>query len=68
MNTSASGNDPLSLLRPALSQLVHLWMPGVDVDPAMGKLWEGLERHPGYSKQYDRVVTRIRDEIGLKSA
>jgi len=68
MSASANGHDPIALLRPALSQLVHLWMPGIDVDPAMGRLWEGLERHPGYSKQYDRVVTRIRDEIGLKSA
>jgi hypothetical protein len=67
MRAAAAGNDPLPLLRPALSQLVHLWMPGVGVDPVMARLWEGLERHPGYSKQYDRVVTRIRDEIGLMS-
>jgi hypothetical protein len=65
-NASANGNDPRPLLRPALAQLVHLWLPGVDMDPAMGNLWEGLERHPGYSKQYDRAVTRIRDEISLQ--
>jgi hypothetical protein len=63
-----AGDDSLRLLRPALDQLVRLWMPGADENPVMRMLWDGLERHPGYTRQWDSMVARVRDQIQLRGS
>jgi hypothetical protein len=63
----AAGREPLDILRTAVERLLHLWMPGAHVDPAMRTLWEALERRPGFSLQWNAQVARIRDQITLQT-
>jgi hypothetical protein len=50
-------------LRPAVDHLLHLWMPGARVDPALLPVWEGIERRPGFSRQWETSVERVRDQV-----
>lgn len=59
------GEEPIDVIGPAVERLLHLWMPGVHVHPALAILWESLERRPGYSLQWNAHVARIRDQIAL---
>jgi hypothetical protein len=52
-------------LRPALDYLLHLWMPGARIDPAHRDLWDAMERQPGFSRQWQSIVGRIRDQLAL---
>lgn len=61
----AFGEEPISILGPAVERLLHLWMPGVHVPPSLCALWESLDRRPGYSLQWSAHVARIRDQIAL---
>jgi hypothetical protein len=54
-------------LRPAVDHLLHLWMPGARVDPALLGLWEGLDRRPGFSRQWRVLVDRVRDQLALST-
>jgi hypothetical protein len=54
-------------LRPAIDHLLHLWMPGAHVGPAMLPLWHCLEQRPGFSKQWLATVARIRDQLALRT-
>jgi hypothetical protein len=63
----ALGRDPIDILVTATERLLHLWMPGAGVDPALSPLWEALERQPGFSRQWDAQVARIRDQISLQT-
>lgn len=62
-----SSDDPRTLakLRPAIDHLLHLWMPGVLVAEPLRPLWESLERWPGFTKQWQATVSRIRDQIAV---
>jgi hypothetical protein len=62
---SASGAAAIDRLRPAIDQLLHLWMPGAHVSRPLLSLWESLESRPGFSRQWQAVVARIRDQIAL---
>ncbi|MCY1144749.1 SCO2521 family protein [Actinoplanes sp. Pm04-4] len=53
------------LLRPAVDYFLHLWMPGARVDESLTSVWESLERRPGFTRQWDTSVARIRDQINL---
>jgi hypothetical protein len=65
---SARGDDDRTdMLASAVERLVHLWMPGAHVDPAMQPLWEKLERAPGFSLQWRAQVAQIRDLIALRT-
>lgn len=64
---SLPGPDPLRRLRPAVDHLLHLWMPGARVDPALAPLWAGLEVRPGFSRQWTGAVQRIRDHLALQA-
>lgn len=54
-------------LRPAVDHLLHLWMPGARVDPALLAVWEGLDRRPGFTRQWRALVDRIRDQLALRT-
>lgn len=63
----AGGGEPMDVLRPAVERLLHLWMPLAHVDPAMHPLWSALELEPGFTRQWDTQVARIRDQIALQT-
>ena len=50
-------------LRPAIDYLLHLWMPAARVDRSVRTLWKELESQPGFTRQWDASVSRIRDQI-----
>lgn len=59
--------DVTRRLAPAVDQLLHLWMPGVHVDPSLEEYWASLERRPGFSLQWRSLVDRIRDQLALNT-
>jgi hypothetical protein len=54
-------------LRPAIDHLLHLWMPAARIDPAVEPLWAGLERRPGFSRQWKASVEQVRDQVAVNS-
>ena len=52
-------------LRPAIDNLLHLWMPAARLEKFMLPLWESLEQRPGFTKQWDVSVGWIRDQVAL---
>jgi hypothetical protein len=52
-------------LRPVIDHLLHLWMPAARVRQDLLTLWESLERRPGFSRQWQASVDRIRDQIAV---
>ncbi|MFF5494419.1 SCO2521 family protein [Streptomyces aquilus] len=64
----AEGPDALTALRPAVEHLIHLWMPAARGDHALRGLWNVLEQNPGFTRQWDNLVQRIRDRLALLNA
>jgi len=64
---AVGGASPVPALRPAVDHLLHLWMPGAHVDPALRPLWDVLERDPGFSRQWQNLVQRIRDQLAVQA-
>jgi hypothetical protein len=64
---SAGGPGAVLSLRPAVDHLLHLWMPTAHVDRALAPLWEVLEREPGFTRQWQTLVQRIRDQVALQA-
>lgn len=62
---SVDGPEPLTRLRPAIDHLLHLWMPGARVAQSLLPMWDSLERRPGFTRQWQATVTRIRDQIAV---
>jgi hypothetical protein len=54
-------------LRPAIDYLLHLWMPTARLKESMLPLWGSLERQPGFTKQWEASVNRIRDQVALST-
>lgn len=54
-------------LRPAIDYLLHLWMPAARLNESMLPLWGILERQPGFTKQWEASVSRIRDQVALST-
>ncbi|WP_034593785.1 SCO2521 family protein [Hamadaea tsunoensis] len=52
-------------LRPAIDELVHLWMPAARSDETGRRLWQVLEQQPGFSRQWRAGVHRVRDQLAL---
>jgi len=63
----AGGRESMDVLRPAVERLLHLWMPGAHVDRVMRPLWEVIELEPGFSREWNAQVARIRDQIALET-
>jgi hypothetical protein len=54
-------------LRPAVDCLMHLWMPAARVDRSLAGVWESIERRPGFSRQWQSSVDRVRDQIAIST-
>ena len=54
-------------LRPAVDHLLHLWMPYAHVDCSLLHLWDVLERDPGFTRQWQNLVQRIRDQLAVQA-
>lgn len=52
-------------LRPAIDCLLHLWMPAARVDESVLPIWQALEHRPGFTRQWQSSVNRIRDQVTL---
>ena len=55
----------LQRLVPAIDYLLHLWMPGARGGETAGAVWAGLDRRPGFSRQWQTLVHRIRDQLSV---
>ncbi|MFJ9627990.1 SCO2521 family protein [Streptomyces sp. NPDC101175] len=64
---AADGPEAVLVLRPAVDHLLHLWMPRAHVDHGLGHLWDVLEREPGFTRQWQTLVQRIRDQLALQA-
>ncbi|CAM5670821.1 SCO2521 family protein [Streptomyces purpurascens] len=42
--------------------LLHLWMPRARVAPSLTHLWNPLEQAPGFTRQWQNLAQRIRDQ------
>lgn len=54
-------------LRPAIDCLLHLWMPAARLDESVLPVWRALERRPGFTRQWESLVNRIRDQVTLST-
>lgn len=55
----------LRRLLPVIDYLLHLWMPGARGDGLAEQVWAALERRPGFSRQWETLVHRIRDQVSV---
>lgn len=62
---AATSESVLTRLRPAIDHLLHLWMPGARVADALRRIWDDLDRRPGFSLQWRSLVARIRDQLSV---
>lgn len=68
IDQAARGDDARTdVLAAVVERLVHLWMPGAHVHPAMQGLWDRLERQPGFGRQWGAQVAQIRDLVALRT-
>ncbi|WP_371671641.1 SCO2521 family protein [Streptomyces sp. NBC_00289] len=65
---SADGAGTLKVLGPLVDHLLHLWMPRTRLDRSLGVLWDVLEEEPGFSRQWQTLVQRVRDQLALHAA
>lgn len=52
-------------LRPAVDCLLHLWMPAARLDESVLPVWHSLDVRPGFTRQWQTCVSRIRDQLAL---
>ncbi|MFI6033186.1 SCO2521 family protein [Streptomyces sp. NPDC051315] len=64
---SADGRAVLKVLRPLVDHLLHLWLPKARVEPLLEPLWDALEKEPGFSRQWETLVRRVRDQLLLQA-
>ncbi|MCW7943561.1 hypothetical protein AAW14_16315 [Streptomyces hygroscopicus] len=64
---AVDGPSAVLALRPAVDHLLHLWMPRAHVDRTLGHLWDVLEREPGFTRQWQTLVQRIRDQLAVQA-
>ncbi|MET7987788.1 SCO2521 family protein [Streptomyces sp. NPDC005281] len=55
----------VKVVRPLVDHLLHLWMPRARLGPTLHTTWNDLERRPGYSRQWNALTQRIRDQLAL---
>lgn len=66
-----SGDDSEEDVReisPVVARLLHLWMPAARVNAELSEVWSGFERRPGFSRQWNSLVARMRDRLSLHTA
>ncbi|MEU2287555.1 SCO2521 family protein [Streptomyces sp. NPDC013178] len=64
---SSDGRAALKVLRPLVDHLLHLWLPKARVERPLEALWDALEKEPGFSRQWETQVRRIRDQLLLQA-
>ncbi len=52
-------------LQPAVDHLLHLWMPAARTDPVFTPFWQAFDLRPGFSRQWQVSVDRVRDQLAL---
>lgn len=62
---SGSRAEIIDRLQPAIDFLLHLWMPAARTDEALLDVWHGVEQRPGFSRQWQVSVDRVRDQLAL---
>jgi hypothetical protein len=55
----------ISMLRPAIDNLVHAWMPAAHVSRTLDRIWPELDLRSGFSLQWQKTVERIRDQLAV---
>jgi hypothetical protein len=65
---AAPRSEVVSRLSVAVDYLIHLWMPAARIRGALAALWHELERDPGFTRQWDVSVRRIRDQLAIGAA
>ena len=53
------------LLAPPIHHLLHLWMPAAHIDRTLLWPWEALEESPGFTRQWQSSVDRMRDKVSI---
>jgi len=61
----ADRDQAVAELRPLIDHLLHLWMPGARVADGLAPIWEAFERRPGFTRQWEAAVGRVRDQLAL---
>ncbi|MFE9605199.1 SCO2521 family protein [Streptomyces hokutonensis] len=64
---AADGPAAVLALRPAVDHLLHLWMPRAHVERTLSPLWDVLEREPGFTRQWQTLVQRVRDQLAVQA-
>ncbi|GAA1293403.1 hypothetical protein Psi02_43250 [Planotetraspora silvatica] len=59
------GPEAAVKLAPAVDHLLHLWMPSARVDDVLSAYWESLDRRPGFTRQWQSLVDRVRDQLAV---
>ncbi|GAA3269188.1 MULTISPECIES: SCO2521 family protein [Dactylosporangium] len=67
MSTASETMQRTRRLQPAVEYLLPLWMPAARLDGAVLPVWDALERRPGFTRQWDLSVNRVRDQITLSA-
>lgn len=57
--------DVVRRLWPVIVHMLHLWMPAARLNGEPAALWDDLERHPGFTRQWNTLKARIRDQMML---
>ncbi|HZE39886.1 MAG TPA: SCO2521 family protein [Stackebrandtia sp.] len=55
--------EVIERLQPAVDHLIPLWMPAARTDRLLTELWQALEANPGFARQWDNLVQRVRDQF-----
>lgn len=55
-------------LRPVIDHLLPLWMPSVRIAATLRGVWPALEKNPGFTRQWDNLVQRVRDQFTVAAA
>jgi len=56
-------DEALRRLAPVIDYLLHLWMPDARGDDFSALVWASLEARPGFTRQWETLVRRIRDQL-----
>ena len=54
-------------LQPAVEHLLHLWMPAARLGPELLPVWSDLEARPGFTRQWETLVRRVRDQLAMST-
>jgi hypothetical protein len=60
--------EALDRLVPAVDYLLHLWMPAARLSADVQPVWDALERRPGFTRQWETLIRRIRDQLSVGAA